>query len=114
MGDLLVSCSRQVPQQYEQLRQLPPMYPDYADVTIPPNIAPLSFEVFAEGDDAVTRISAGGRELVCSGMKIRPDIGQWHELLSQAQGTDVTASSFQKYLKPANKKLAKLIAAYEG
>ena len=94
MGGLLVSCSRQVPQQYEQLRQLPPMYPDYADVTIPPNIAPLSFEVFAEGDDAVTRISAGGRELVCSGMKIRPDIGQWQELLSQAKGTDVTVEVF--------------------
>ena len=33
---------------------------------------------------------------------------------SITQGTDVTASSFQKYLKPANKKLAKLIAAYGG
>lgn len=33
---------------------------------------------------------------------------------SITQGSDVTASSFQKYLKPANKKLAKLIAAYGG
>ncbi len=33
---------------------------------------------------------------------------------SITQGSDVTASGFQTRLKPANKKLAKLIAAYQG
>ncbi|MBR3800753.1 MAG: hypothetical protein IKK35_03540, partial [Rikenellaceae bacterium] len=28
-----------------QRPQLPPMFPDYADITIPCNIAPLNFEI---------------------------------------------------------------------
>ena len=92
---LLASCSPQVPSQYQQLGQQPPIYPDYADVTVPVNIAPLCFETFADADDAVTRFSCEGTELLCKGLKVRPDVGEWHALLSKAQGKDVCVEVFE-------------------
>ena len=41
---LLASCA-QTHENAEQVNHYPNMYPDYADVTIPVNIAPLNFEI---------------------------------------------------------------------
>ena len=42
---ILTACNHvSVPTQYTDNNQLPAIYPDYAGVTIPVNIAPLSFE----------------------------------------------------------------------
>ena len=41
---LLASCA-QTHENAEQVDYYPNMYPDYADVTIPVNIAPLNFEI---------------------------------------------------------------------
>ena len=91
---LLTACRQQVPDRYQQANTLPPIYPDYADVTVPVNIAPLNFEFFAEADEAVTRFSAAGGEIVCSGLKTRPDIGEWKSLLAAAKGEDVSVEVF--------------------
>ncbi|MBR3800461.1 MAG: hypothetical protein IKK35_02070, partial [Rikenellaceae bacterium] len=41
----VVACGRAPMEGYRQRPQLPPMFPDYADITIPCNIAPLNFEI---------------------------------------------------------------------
>ena len=55
---LLLSCRHSVPEQYDKSDVSPKIYPDYADVTIPVNIAPLSFELLLKVDEMVTRFSA--------------------------------------------------------
>ena len=42
---LLVACNIQVPADYTASRSKPDIYPDYKDVTIPVNMAPLTFEM---------------------------------------------------------------------
>lgn len=42
-GILLLASCAQTHENAEQVDHLPNMYPDYADVTIPVNIAPLHF-----------------------------------------------------------------------
>ena len=92
---LLTSCQQpRVPKQFSPTNTLPKIYPDYADVTIPVNIAPLCFELLNEADDAVTRFSAANSELLCQGLKTRPDIGEWKKLLKQTQGKDITVEVF--------------------
>ncbi|MBQ5596523.1 MAG: hypothetical protein IIU75_05535, partial [Rikenellaceae bacterium] len=41
---VMVACG-EAPTSYRQCPELPPMHPNYADITIPYNIAPLNFEI---------------------------------------------------------------------
>ena len=95
---LLAACQgSRLPEQYGQVNSLPRIYPDYADVTIPVNIAPLCFELFNEADEAVVRFSCGADELIVGGMKIRPDIDAWHQLLAKASGQDITVEIYARH-----------------
>ena len=43
---LFASCQKmavQLPEQYEALKQRVTLFPDYTDIVVPPNIAPLNF-----------------------------------------------------------------------
>ena len=61
LAALLLSCQKaSVPSQYAEGSDLPTIYPDYVEVTVPVNIAPLTFEW--DGDscaDMVTRLTVG-------------------------------------------------------
>lgn len=93
----LAACQQaKVPDSYTQRRELPLIYPDYVDVTVPVNIAPLCFEVLFGPDEAVTRFSTADEELVCSGLKTRPGIDDWHRLTASAQGGSITVEVFAK------------------
>ena len=91
----LAACnSPQVPSQFSEAGTMPMIYPDYSDVTIPVNIAPLCFELMMEADEAVTRFTANGRELIVEGRKCRPDIDDWHSLVASACDKDITVEVF--------------------
>ena len=94
---LLCSCRRpSVPGQYKTVPMPPTIYPDYIDVTVPANIAPLCFELLVGVDEAVTRFSAAGTEVLCSGVKACPSIGEWRELVAKACGSSVTVEVFAR------------------
>ena len=94
---LLLSCRQaQVPADYKQLQAVPNIYPDYAEVTIPVNMAPLNFELLTPADDAVVRFSTDGYELLCNGMKARPDIDEWKTLAEKAQGKHISVEVFAR------------------
>ncbi len=94
---MLAACTgSQVPGQYQQADTFPHVYPDYAEVTIPINMAPLNMELLTGADDAVTRYSAEGCEIVCGGLKARPDIDDWHMLTAKAQGKAIQVEVFAK------------------
>ncbi|MBQ7461928.1 MAG: PD40 domain-containing protein [Bacteroidaceae bacterium] len=98
MALALVAChSASVPKDYTKSDSLPGIYPDYIDVTIPVNIAPLTFMMDGEADEMVARLSCGDEELVIGGNKIKPKTGDWHNLLQQAQGKDITVEVFARH-----------------
>ena len=86
MAAMLVACGNKIPQNFWKSEKLPSIYPDYADVTVPVNIAPLTFEVDGKDDDVVTRLSAGEEEIVYAGKKIQPDADDWKRLTEKAKG----------------------------
>ncbi|MBR6319508.1 MAG: PD40 domain-containing protein [Prevotella sp.] len=83
-----------VPQSFTTIEQLPAIYPDYVDVTVPVNIAPLTFELEDSCDDAVTRFSYADCQIVCGGMKAQPDPDDWRELVSKAAGNAIGVEVF--------------------
>ena len=75
---LLISCSGpSIPSEFKQSAKMPTIYPDYIDVTVPVNIAPLTFEFDGEADEMVARYAVGDNDIVCDG---RPSIDDWRAL----------------------------------
>lgn len=97
LAALLAACQQaQVPANYQQVKRDAPIYPDYTDVTIPVNMAPLNFELLAPADEAVTRFTVGDNELVCGGLKVRPDIDEWRSLTAAACGDSINVEVFAR------------------
>ncbi len=87
----LTGCTSQVVNP-TKVNQLPKIYPDYTDVTIPAEIAPLNFnwvEDDIDGMDVVVKGSKGG-ELHVQGDEAAFDIADWHKLAQQNKGGQLT------------------------
>ncbi|MBO5864482.1 MAG: PD40 domain-containing protein [Bacteroidaceae bacterium] len=94
-----VGCSQKsavVPSSYDVVDARPAIYPDYTDVVIPCNVAPLVFRVLEDGDDFVTRFRVGKKELVYGGSEVAPDVAEWHSLLEQAVGDTIKVEVYAK------------------
>jgi hypothetical protein len=80
---LVASCSPSLPTSPAASGKSPKIYPDYKEVTIPCNIAPLTFEIIEpQASEVVTRFSANGKELLLSGKNVTPELDDWRDLLS--------------------------------
>lgn len=91
---LLVSCSATVPEEYKENGSLPPLSPDYTNVTVPCNIAPLTFRIDVEADDYVTRFKAGDKEVVIGGKDVEVSQSDWEALSEVAKGSKMDVDLF--------------------
>lgn len=85
----LYSCgSPKVPtDNVEQSSEMPSLLPDYTGIIVPPNIAPMNFEIDMPGDEYIVRVSGeGGKALTASGKIVKWDIDDWHSLLESSRG----------------------------
>ena len=81
---IMVSCTPK-PENVQQSNALPPIYPDYCDVTIPENIAPLNFLLRA--DCEAIEVKAGDITINTKGNEVTFDIDDWKALMSQVAGS---------------------------
>lgn len=66
--------------------------PDYTDVTIPPNIAPMNFRIDNSGDAFVVEIKGESEQLVASTDKhdvVKFDQSEWRNLLEANRGKEI-------------------------
>lgn len=75
------------------------IFPDYTDVVIPPNIAPLNFMAKNEGSEFVARYATrdGKREVIAAASedgKLIFDTLAWRQLLTDARGHDITLTLY--------------------
>ena len=97
LGALLCACHEtRVPDNYGEADRLPDIYPDYVDVTVPVNMAPLHFQLMQEADEVVTRFSAGSEQIVVEGRKVRPDEDEWHTLAAAASDGSIGVELFAR------------------
>ena len=78
---LLAACTP-TPKDVQQSSELPPIYPDYCDVTIPVNIAPLNFLLRA--DCEAIEVKVGNITINTRGNEVTFDMDDWkvHKLAS--------------------------------
>jgi hypothetical protein len=82
-----------LPTEYADAGRLPHVRPDYCQITIPPNIAPLNFLVEEPGIEYRVRIyGVAGKEIVVGsrGPSITIPPRAWRELLGQNRGGHIT------------------------
>ena len=93
----LLACSSRpsaIPATFAELTDSAVIYPDYRDVTIPPNIAPLNFMVT---DASASEFVAEVGDIVCGANedgKFDIDTIAWRQLLADSKGKEVKVSVY--------------------
>ena len=75
------------------------IYPDYKDITIPPNIAPLNFQIKLKGDAfAVSLEGKSGKLQSTAGKNGKFDFDslEWRQLLESNKGTDIKVTLYSQ------------------
>ena len=91
---LLSSCVSHpdVPSSCKETKCLPAIFPDYCDVTVPCNIAPLNFMLPAdEYDECVARFTTpdGQQQTYGNGVKVQIPETEWQEILQASKGKSI-------------------------
>lgn len=88
---VLAGCIPSEPTAQRQIPSLPAIYPDYTDVTIPANIAPLRFRLKGDYAETVAVLSCGEEKVVTEGTdgKFLFPEKDWQRLTSVARGKDI-------------------------
>lgn len=95
---LLASCAPSVPDDAIDAKCCANVYPDNANATLPPNIAPLNFMVSEGGEDCVVRIHGDktSDEILVQGPMVEVDVDDWHSLLQKCKGGNVYTDIYVK------------------
>lgn len=95
----LYSCGSRPDKAFAVLDSTPKLEPDYTEVTIPPNIAPLNFIIREEGTAYFVRFSSDSGEeieLFSRTGEILLPRKKWHKLLKNSAGKDLNVEIFIK------------------
>ena len=98
-GLLLSSCVNHpdVPSSSKAAKSLPAIFPDYCNVTIPCNIAPLNFMLPAdEYESCVARFTTpdGQQQTYGNGVKVQIPEEEWHAMLDASMGKSIKVEVF--------------------
>ena len=91
---LLSSCANHpdVPSSSKEAKCLPAIFPDYCNVTVPCNIAPLNFMLpIDKYDECVARFTMpdGHQQTYGNGVKIQIPEEEWHTMLDASKGKSI-------------------------
>lgn len=99
---LLAACSYspKVPDGATPVSEQANIYPDYRDVTVPPNIAPLNVQIKNDGTEYAVALSCGNEQIVGGTDRedgvVAFDSVAWHRLLQTARGKDIRVSVYAR------------------
>ena len=92
---ILASCAKEITD-FQDKDAAPEIYPDYAGVTIPVNIAPLNFKAANGGRLEMVEVSSanGSQKIVCKDGKLIWDIDDWKSLMKENVGGTITYTAY--------------------
>ncbi len=98
MGVFLLSCSAPRIDGYEETGSLPEIYPDYKEVTVPVNIAPLNFYLSNWNKKGMLYIDGEGQtlQIFSSTSKFLIAPSDWKKLLKRNKGKSIQMTVFTK------------------
>jgi hypothetical protein len=84
---VLATCSPKLPSSYGTSDSTPTVFPDYKDITIPCNIAPMNFVIEEQADAYITVLESGTARAVVKGNTVRIPKPKWNKLISDPEIT---------------------------
>ncbi len=98
---MLASCANHpgVPSSSRDAKSLPGIFPDYCNVTIPCNIAPLNFMLpKGQYEECVARITTpdGKQQTYGDGVKVQIPEDEWHDMLDASKGKSLKVEVWGK------------------
>lgn len=92
----LTGCSVKVPESnVADVAGVPAITPDYTGIVMPPNIAPMNFEINTPGDRYITVVEGKeGEPLIVEGKMVKFDMDDWHRLLEVNKGNELLYSVY--------------------
>ena len=90
-------CSPKTPDHYTESAEPADIYPDYAEVTVPPNIAPLRFVVDEKADAYAIRIRYPDGEWITETQEAKPEVDEWHDMTAKAKGHALDVEIYVKH-----------------
>lgn len=82
---LLAACSTKAPSSYITTNSTPTIFPDYKDITIPRNIAPMNFLIEEEGDAFITELISESETVTIKGNNVRIPKSKWNNLTKASE-----------------------------
>ena len=98
---LMASCAHHpdVPSSSSEAKSLPAIFPDYCNVTVPCNIAPLNFMLPADQyEECVARLTTpdGQQQTYGEGVKVQIPEKEWHAMLDASKGKSIKVEVWGK------------------
>lgn len=86
---VMSACGRAPMEGYRQISALPPMQPNYTDITIPSNIAPLNFEI--DSVESIEVLVKGEQDWLFEsrGSTMRFNERKWRKMLTEECGNEL-------------------------
>lgn len=97
---IAAGCTPSIPPagQVIETGTLPSISPDYVDVTIPPNIAPLNFEITDSCEESIASFTdEAGTIISARGPMVRWNESDWRRLLENNYGKQLTGSVYTRH-----------------
>ena len=94
---LICSCSKDI-ETVGEIRSILEIFPDYKDVTVPVNIAPMNFQVMTDASDVTVIVTAGDSEYLVKADDGLVSFGRrfWKSLLRENAGEDIDFTVCEK------------------
>lgn len=94
---IISGCSEEPPREYLKINNFPDIYPDYINVTIPPNIAPLNFTIKGANTTHFVSIECKNKTInIKASNLISIPFKEWKELLSNSKGDSLKITVYKK------------------
>lgn len=98
LSPVLLACGGSRPADAEKTGSMPPLFPDYIGVTVPPNVAPLNFEVEGADEVWVELATSDGKDILLKtgGKYADFPIKKWHKALEAVAGDILRVTVYAK------------------
>ena len=96
---LLSACASEgtLPQSFSETKDSLQLFPDYRDIVIPPNIAPLNVQVKNPGSAYAASITGKKGQIIVNANeegKLQIDTTEWRQLLSENKGSELRVAIY--------------------
>ncbi len=96
---ILHACNTKKPEDWTEINRYPKLFPEYTELTIPANIAPLNFTILEPAEKYMVNVSSeNGKAIQVSGTKpsIQIDVSKWKKLLEMNKGKGLEIEIYLK------------------